>query len=271
MLRHALEAQGHTVIEARDQPEAVAALQTAYPAVVLSDLRLPDGDGFGVLRAAKDLDPELPVVVMTAFGSIQDAVAAMKEGALDFLAKPVDPDHLLLIVERALAQRRMATENILLKEELAARRGAPQIVGEDPQSEAGHDRAAPRGGDRHDRAARRRERHRQGAVRARAARAQPARRRSVRRDQLRGDSREPARDRAVRLREGRVHRRVGAQAGQVRAGPSRHAVSRRDRRSAAVAAGARSCARSKRRRSSGSAAPRRCRSTCASSRRPTAT
>ena len=85
-----------------------------------------------MLRAAKELDPELPVIVMTAFGSIQDAVAAMKEGALDFLAKPVDPDHLLLMVERALAQRRLATENILLKEELAARRGAPQIVGEDP-------------------------------------------------------------------------------------------------------------------------------------------
>src|SRR2546430_6272947 len=68
---------------------------------------------------------------MTAYGSIQDAVAAMKEGALDFLAKPVDPDHLVLMVERALSQRRLATENILLKEELALRRGAPQIVGED--------------------------------------------------------------------------------------------------------------------------------------------
>jgi DNA-binding NtrC family response regulator len=131
MLRHALEAQGHIVVEARDQPEASAAMQSARPGVVLSDLRLPDGDGFGVLRVAKELDPELPVIVMTAFGSIQDAVAAMREGALDFLAKPVDPDHLLLMVERALAQRRLATENILLKEELAARRGAPLIVGED--------------------------------------------------------------------------------------------------------------------------------------------
>src|SRR5688572_12479366 len=56
----------------------------------------------------------------------------MKEGALDFLAKPVDPDHLLLLVERALSQRRLATENFLLKEELAQRRGAPQIIGEDP-------------------------------------------------------------------------------------------------------------------------------------------
>ena len=133
MLRHALEAQGHTVVEARDQPEAVAALQTVRPAMVLSDLRLPDGDGFGVLRAAKELDAELPVVVMTAFGNVQDAVSAMKEGALDFLAKPVDPDHLLLLVERALSQRRLATENFLLKEELAQRRGAPQIIGEDPR------------------------------------------------------------------------------------------------------------------------------------------
>ena len=133
MLRHALEAQGHTVVEARDQSEAAAALQTLRPAMVLSDLRLPEGDGFGVLRIAKELDPELPVVVMTAFGNVQDAVSAMKEGALDFLAKPVDPDHLLLLVERALVQRRLATENFLLKEELAQRRGAPQIIGEDPR------------------------------------------------------------------------------------------------------------------------------------------
>jgi DNA-binding NtrC family response regulator len=133
MLRHALETQGHTVIEARDQPEAVKALQTLGPGAILSDLRLPEGDGLGVLRAAKEVDPELPVIVMTAFGGIQDAVTAMKEGATDFLAKPVDPDHLLLLVERALAARRLATENLLLKQELAARRGAPQIVGEDPR------------------------------------------------------------------------------------------------------------------------------------------
>jgi DNA-binding NtrC family response regulator len=131
MLRHALEGQGHTVVEARDEPEAIRALQQGRPGVVLSDLRLPNGDGFGVLRAAKDVDPELPVIVMTAYGSIQDAVAAMKEGALDFLAKPVDPDHLLLLVDRALAQRRLVTENFILKEELASRRGAPLIVGED--------------------------------------------------------------------------------------------------------------------------------------------
>ncbi|MBZ5560516.1 MAG: response regulator, partial [Acidobacteriia bacterium] len=68
MLRHALEAQGHAVIEARDQAEAEAALRADRPSLVLSDLRLPVGDGFGVLRAAKELDAELPVIVMTAFG-----------------------------------------------------------------------------------------------------------------------------------------------------------------------------------------------------------
>jgi DNA-binding NtrC family response regulator len=131
MLRHALEAQGHEVLEARDQDEAVQQLEQTRPAVVLTDLKLPNGDGFGVLRAAKELDPELQVVVMTAYGSIQDAVTAMREGAMDFLAKPIDPDHLLLMVERAIAQRRMVTEYILLKEEMAERRGAPRIVGED--------------------------------------------------------------------------------------------------------------------------------------------
>ena len=145
MLRHALERQGHAVLEAKDQPEAVKHLQQGQPAVVLSDLRLPEGDGFGVLRASKEIDPDVPVIVMTAYGSIEDAVSAMKEGAMDFLAKPVDPDHLLLLVARALEHRRMVTENLLMKEELAVRRGAPKLVGEDPSLRklfAGLERAA---------------------------------------------------------------------------------------------------------------------------------
>jgi DNA-binding NtrC family response regulator len=133
MLRHALEAQGHTVVEAVDETSAVQQLRQERPVVVLTDLKLPTGDGFGVLRAAKELDAELPVVVMTAYGSIQDAVTAMKDGAMDFLAKPVDPDHLLLLVERAIAQRRMLTDYFLLKQEQAERRGAPRIIGEDPK------------------------------------------------------------------------------------------------------------------------------------------
>ena len=133
MLRHALEGQGHVVLEAHDETEAIQHMRQSRPAVVLTDLKLPSGDGLGVLRAAKELDPELQVVVMTAYGSIQDAVTAMKEGAMDFVAKPVDPDHLVLMVERAIAQRRMLSDYMLLKEELAERRGAPRIIGEDAQ------------------------------------------------------------------------------------------------------------------------------------------
>jgi len=124
MLRHALEQQGHSVVEAVDEAEALRLVREARPDLVLSDLRLVTGDGVGVLKGAKDIDPELPVIVMTAYGSIQDAVVAMKEGAMDFLAKPVDPDHLLLLVDRALAQRRLLAENLLLKEELAPRRSS---------------------------------------------------------------------------------------------------------------------------------------------------
>ena len=131
MLRHALEGEGHEVVEAREGTEAGRALQDGQLALVLTDLRLPQGDGFSVLRAVKEFDEDIPVIVMTAFGTLEDAVRAMKEGALDFLAKPVDPEHLLLLVRRALEQRRIITENLLLKEELAVRRGAPQLVGED--------------------------------------------------------------------------------------------------------------------------------------------
>ena len=130
MLRLALEGGAYHVVEARDLNEVRDALGRHRPLLVLTDLRLPVGDGFGVLRAAKEADPDLPVVVMTAFGGVEEAVRAMREGALDFLAKPVDPEHLLLMVGRAIEQRRLATENLLLREELAARRGLPHIIGE---------------------------------------------------------------------------------------------------------------------------------------------
>ncbi len=129
MLRLALEAHGYRALEARDQPEAEALLSRHQPAVVITDLRLPAGDGLGVLRAAKAADAHIPVVVMTAYGGVQDAVAAMRDGALDFLAKPVDPDHLLLVVGRAVAQQRLVRDHERLLQEAAERRGAPTIIG----------------------------------------------------------------------------------------------------------------------------------------------
>jgi DNA-binding NtrC family response regulator len=82
------------------------------------------------LRAAKNADSDVPVIVMTAYGSIDEAVQAMKDGAHDFLQKPVDSNHLLLLVERALEQSRLRTENILLREEWSKHYGFPRILGE---------------------------------------------------------------------------------------------------------------------------------------------
>jgi len=91
---------------------------------------MPNGSGLDVLRAARAADGDVPVIVMTAFGSIDEAVQAMKDGAHDFLQKPVDSNHLLLLVERALEQARLRTENILLREEWSRRYGFPRIIGE---------------------------------------------------------------------------------------------------------------------------------------------
>jgi DNA-binding NtrC family response regulator len=132
MLRKTLEVRGYSVEEAGDAYEAKRRLSAARYLVVLTDLRLPAGSGFDVLQAAQDSDPDMPVVVMTAFGTVDEAVRAMKEGAADFLTKPVDTDHLMVLLDRAIDRRRLLTEYVLLKEEYQRRVGLPKLLGEDP-------------------------------------------------------------------------------------------------------------------------------------------
>jgi DNA-binding NtrC family response regulator len=130
VLRLTLERAGYSVTEAADAHEAVAEIGRVPHKIVLTDLRMPNGSGIDVLRATKNADSDVPVIVMTAYGSIDEAVQAMKDGAHDFLQKPVDSNHLLLLVERALEQSRLRTENILLREEWSRRYGFPRIIGE---------------------------------------------------------------------------------------------------------------------------------------------
>ncbi len=130
MLRLTLETAGHTVEATGDPSEAIRRLDRARFRLVLTDLRMPGASGLDVLRAARAADALLPVVVMTAYGSIDEAVQAMKDGAYDFLQKPVDSRHLMLIVERALEAGRLRTENVLLREEYASRYDFPRIIGE---------------------------------------------------------------------------------------------------------------------------------------------
>src|SRR5271157_327041 len=132
MLRKALERAGYIVEEAPDGTTAIQKARSRRYLMVLSDLKLPASSGLDVLREARRAEPTLPVIIMTAYGSVEEAVTAMKEGAFDFIQKPIDLEHLKLLLERAAKQQELLRENLLLREEYAARYGFPRIVGDHP-------------------------------------------------------------------------------------------------------------------------------------------
>ncbi len=129
MLKETLEAEGYKVVSARDGQEGITHLKEGKIDLVLTDLKLPRKDGIELLKASKEENHLVPVVIMTAFGSVETAVAAMKEGAFDFITKPFDTDHLLMLIKRALETQWLLRENILLKEEFALKFGLPRIIG----------------------------------------------------------------------------------------------------------------------------------------------
>ncbi|MGH9481294.1 MAG: sigma-54-dependent transcriptional regulator [Terriglobales bacterium] len=130
MLKTALRKEGYAVAEAADGAAAIRSVRTAQYALVLTDLKLPGQGGLQVLQAVREQSPQTPVIIMTAYGTIEEAVRAMKDGAFDFIQKPLDLVHLTLMIKRAIAQQQLLRENVLLKEEFAARYGFPKIVGE---------------------------------------------------------------------------------------------------------------------------------------------
>lgn len=132
MLSEALDGAGYGCSIAPDVRAAVRLLRSQVFHLVLSDLRLPDGSGINVLNAVAEEDPGCPVIVMTAFGTIDDAVEAMKRGAVDFIQKPVDLDHLKTLVDRWTRIRQTNAENVLLREESGRNRTMPVIVGDSP-------------------------------------------------------------------------------------------------------------------------------------------
>jgi DNA-binding NtrC family response regulator len=136
MLRKALEKAAYTVDEAPDGTSAIDKVRNKRYLTVLTDLKLPGASGLDVLREARRADPMIPVILITAYGSVEDAVTAMKDGAFDFIQKPVDLDHLKLLVARAARQQELLRENLLLREEYAERYGFPRIVGEHPSMQA---------------------------------------------------------------------------------------------------------------------------------------
>src|ERR1700752_1702042 len=112
---------GFHVVQAHSGEEAVLALAQFAFDLVLTDLRLPGVDGGDGLAAALGRYPDIIVIVMTGYGTVRDAVASIKRGATDFIAKPFQSDELLHVLHGALEQRRLRTENAYLRSQLQDR------------------------------------------------------------------------------------------------------------------------------------------------------
>ncbi len=130
--RRILVRAGHECLVSSNPSEAIATLESAMPDLLITDLRMPSIDGLEIMRRAQELDPARPVIMLTAFATIESAVAAVKAGAFDFLAKPFTMDQLTLAAERALAQRSLIIENRNLREQLNGVFGFEKIIGSSP-------------------------------------------------------------------------------------------------------------------------------------------
>jgi DNA-binding NtrC family response regulator len=126
-----LREQGYTVAEAPSYRQAIARLDAHPPALLLADVRLPDGDGFDLLAYARRRHPNIPVILITGYGTIETGVEAIRAGAFDLLTKPLIDQELEISIERALAQRHVIEENEQLKVQLDLRYGLDGIVGHD--------------------------------------------------------------------------------------------------------------------------------------------
>ncbi|HLH28384.1 MAG TPA: sigma-54 dependent transcriptional regulator [Acidimicrobiales bacterium] len=128
-LAELLRDEGYSVETAADGFKALPKLDEFEPELVLTDLKMPGLDGMGLMRKARERDPEVVVVVMTAFGAVESAVAAMREGAAHYLAKPVNVEELVIVLDRELERRRLRVEAGRLRERLSERRRLGNLVG----------------------------------------------------------------------------------------------------------------------------------------------
>ena len=130
----ALGRDGHECEQCGSAAVALQAVEARGADVVVTDLRMPDMDGLELLRRLHTDRPELPVILLTAHASVPSAVAAMRDGAFDYVAKPFDNDELRALVTRALELTRLASENRWLRQELGHRYAPDTMVAESPRS-----------------------------------------------------------------------------------------------------------------------------------------
>ncbi|HEX7078463.1 MAG TPA: sigma-54 dependent transcriptional regulator [Candidatus Eisenbacteria bacterium] len=128
-LTHWFEKDGYRTGSAADGKEALRLLQEVPWDAVLLDIKMPGMDGLELQRRIREIDPELPVIMITAFASVDSAVRALKEGAFDYVTKPIDPDDLSHLVRRAVERRRLQRENVRLKHKIEQLATPSTIVG----------------------------------------------------------------------------------------------------------------------------------------------
>ncbi|MEW6108196.1 MAG: sigma-54 dependent transcriptional regulator [Nitrospirota bacterium] len=127
--RRMLEPEGYEVNTAKSGSDGITVLSDSIFDLVLTDLKMPDMDGIEVLRRIKEMWPDIEAIIMTGFGTVSTAVKAMKIGAFDYIEKPFSPDQLLNLVSKALERKKLAIENLNLREKFSSHYELGNIVG----------------------------------------------------------------------------------------------------------------------------------------------
>ena len=132
MIEAVLDAEGYEIVQAEHGGAAISAVENRFYDLVIMDVRMPDVDGIEALQKIKQISPDIPVIIMTAYASVDTAVDALKSGAYDYLIKPLDIDELKLLVDKALRYHQLEQENLFLKERLNDRFDFSNIIGRSP-------------------------------------------------------------------------------------------------------------------------------------------
>jgi DNA-binding NtrC family response regulator len=127
-----LDQAGHGTIVETERPKAMGLVEREQPDLVITDLRMPEVDGLTLVERIKASQPEIPVIVLTGYASIDSAVEVMKRGANDYLSKPFSPEELLLRITKALSWTELTEENRLLRERIKSISQHDVIIGESP-------------------------------------------------------------------------------------------------------------------------------------------
>lgn len=133
-LAEILKGDGYQILDASDGEEGIALFQKRLPEVVVCDLKLPRADGLTVLRTIHEIDKDTPFIVLTGHGSIESAIQAMRLGAFHYITKPLDPQELLLNIQKALESRSLKKEVHWLRKEAHGKVGYSDLIGSTPET-----------------------------------------------------------------------------------------------------------------------------------------